>query len=132
MENGGRRNLSLSIWLSPQAGVAIRDASREETDAYSFCGFPALPEEQACREVLPRAEARHPLPRCLGGQPGSKSPPMLLIPALAWLSNLFRDWRIGFLCGNQGDGPPEAEAAQVRSKPSFVGKPGRGERQGLK
>lgn len=57
-----------------------------------------------------------PDPPCLGlgGQHGSKSPPMLLIPTLTWLSSLFRDWRIRFLCGNQGDGPPKAEAAQVR------------------
>ena len=42
-----------------------------------------------------------------GAQPGSKSPSMLLIPPLTWLSNLFRD-RTGFLCGNQAGGQPEA------------------------
>lgn len=42
---------------SPQEGVASQRLSREGTDVYSFCGFLALPEEQACLVFL-RAEGR--------------------------------------------------------------------------
>jgi hypothetical protein len=55
MERGARRHPG---GPSSQAGVASQSLSREGTDAYSFCVCLALPEEQACLWVLPRAEAR--------------------------------------------------------------------------